>query len=252
MDRRLLDWARAVKAARKARVPPLWLFTDQQRLPDPFPAVARLPRGGAGVVLRHDADPERAALGRVLARLCRMHRLALVVAGDARLAAALGAGLHIRDGRWPGPANPARRHGTLLTSSAHDLSSVRRALRRGADLVFLSPVFPTRSHPGAPALGLLRWARLAHFAGSRVAALGGMDGDNVRRLPREACVAAGAIGALTVNATVASRPQCSPIAMQHPVEPLRRRGRSRNMSPEGRAVATTRHDARPNEEDLNA
>ena len=70
----------------------LWLFTDMVRLPDPFAAVSRLPRG-AGVVLRDDRDADR------LARLCRARGLALVVAGDARLAARLGAGLHLRDGR---------------------------------------------------------------------------------------------------------------------------------------------------------
>ena len=62
---------------------PLWLFTDARRLPDPRPSVARLPRGLAGVVLRHDGEPGRAALGRDLARICRARRLVLVVAGDA-------------------------------------------------------------------------------------------------------------------------------------------------------------------------
>lgn len=252
MDQRLLDWARAVKARRGARAPTLWLFTDPLRLPDPRPAVARLPKGGAGVILRHDADPARPALARALARLCRVRRLALVVAGDARLAAALGAGLHIRDGRRPGPNRPPRRRGALLTSSAHDASSLRRALRQGADLVFLSPVFPTASHPGVRALGPLRWTRLALRARRKAAALGGIDGRSVRRLPRRVCAAAGAIGALTVNAPVACGSQCSPIAMRHAVEPLRRWGRASNMVPEGRAVASTRRDARPNEEDMNA
>ncbi len=110
MDRKLLARARAVKAARRSSVP-LWLFTDARRLPDPLAAAARLPRGLAGVVLRHDGEPGRAALGRALARLCRRRRLALVVAGDVRLAAALGAGVHLRNGmlaRRCAPAAPDR------------------------------------------------------------------------------------------------------------------------------------------------
>jgi thiamine-phosphate pyrophosphorylase len=197
MDRKLLDWARAVKAARRSRVPTIWLFTDADRLPDPRAAVARLPKGGAGVVLRHDADSGRKALGHALARLCRARRLALVVAGDPRLAAALGAGVHMRDGRWPGVIRPARRGGALLTSSAHDGVSLRRAAASRAHLVFLSPAFPTDSHPGKAALGVVRWTRLARQAASPVAALGGIDGSSVRRLPRAACAGAGAIGALT-------------------------------------------------------
>jgi thiamine-phosphate pyrophosphorylase len=196
MDARLVAWARAVKTRRGPRLrylPVLWLFTDEHRLPDPLPAVARLPRGLAGVVLRHDHDPGRAALGLALRRLCRARNLALVVAGDVRLAAALGAGVHLRGGRWPGPLRLPRR---LVTSSAHSAEELRRAWRAGAHLAFLSPAFPTRSHPGAASLGPARWSRLAHAAHLPVAALGGIDHATIRRLPARRCVAAGAIGAL--------------------------------------------------------
>jgi thiamine-phosphate pyrophosphorylase len=178
-------------------IPRLWLFTDLHRLPDPRAAVAGLPRGQAGVVMRYDADPARAALGRDLARMCRERRLVLVVAGDVRLAAALGAGVHLRGGRWPGPT---RLRG-IVTSSAHSVADLRRASRAGAVLAFLSPAFPTSSHPGAPSLGPLRWGAMArHLRPSRswmrLAALGGVDGDSIRRLPIGACHAAGAITAL--------------------------------------------------------
>jgi thiamine-phosphate pyrophosphorylase len=245
MDAKLLAWARAVSRRRNCPpcLPPLWLFTDARRLADPRPVVARLPKGLAGVVLRHDADPERAALGRDLARMCRARRLKLVVAGDPRLAAALGAGMHLRGGRWPAGAPIApRRQGTLLTSSAHSGADLRRAARAGAVLAFLSPAFATKSHPDAAALGPLRWARLARGAASpkatqpqtalhvatphvatprnsalrvpapaksppaksvlpksalHVAALGGISGASVRRLPRNLCRQAGAIEALS-------------------------------------------------------
>src|ERR1700733_7196086 len=92
VDRGLLAWG---LRGRPAPIPRLWLFTDDKRLPDPREAVALLPRGRAGVILRHDADPERLKLGRDLARICRVRRLVLVVAGDIRLARALGAGVHL-------------------------------------------------------------------------------------------------------------------------------------------------------------
>ncbi len=193
MDRRLLSWARA-GMCRRLGVPPLWLFTDSRRLPDPRPAVARLPRGLAGVVLRHDKDPGRAALGHDLAGICRARGLALVVAGDARLAAALHAGIHLRSGRWPGAQ---RRSRGLVTSSAHGVADLRRAHRAGAVLAFLSPAFPTMSHPDARVLGPLRWCRIACTSPLPVAALGGVDGDNILRLSPRFCRAVGAITALT-------------------------------------------------------
>ncbi len=191
-DPALLAWGRSVAARRRGagRLPVLWLFTDTRRLPDPRPAARLLPRGISGVVLRHDDHPGRAAIGRDLARICRQRRLALVVAGDSRLAAALGAGVHLRGGHWPGP----RRRRGLITSSAHDPAQLLRASRNGATLAFLSPAFPTASHPGEPALGAVRWCRLARTAPIAVAALGGIDGKTARRLRH--CAGAAAIGAL--------------------------------------------------------
>jgi len=144
------------------------------------------------VVFRHDAAPDRAVLGARLAALCRARRLTLVVAGDARLAAALHAGLHLRGGRRPAALKLPR----LVTSSAHATAELRRARRAGAALLFISPVFPTASHPGGEVLGALGWRRLAARAGVvRACALGGIDGGSIRRLgPR--CAGAGAIEAL--------------------------------------------------------
>jgi thiamine-phosphate pyrophosphorylase len=203
VDAKLLAWARAtasrVPAAKRGNatpraahrcIPPLWLFTDPNRLTDPLASVARLPRGLAGVVFRHDSYPDRAKLAHDLARICRARRLILVVAGDPRLAAALHAGVHLRGGRWPGRS----RAGRFVTSSAHSLPDLRRAAKAGAELIFLSPVFPTASHPDTLTLGPALWARLARGS-AMAAALGGIDGETVRRLPRH-CRAVGAIGAL--------------------------------------------------------
>jgi thiamine-phosphate pyrophosphorylase len=190
VDGALIAWGRAVKARRRSALPPLWLFTDAVRLADPRSAVARLPKGLAGVVLRHDGAAERRALGRDLARLCRARRLALVVAGDPRLAASLGAGLHVRRSRFPLP----RLRSGLVTASAHDHAELVRAARAGVDLVFLGPAFATASHPGARPFGAAGWNRLARSVRVPVAALGGITGRRVRALP--AAAGAGAIGAL--------------------------------------------------------
>jgi thiamine-phosphate pyrophosphorylase len=193
MDERLVGWARAVKARRRTGQPPvLWLFTDAARLPDPVAAVQALPRGIGGVVLRDDTLPGRAALGRRIAALCRARRLALAVAGDWRLAAALHAGLHLRGGRRP---HGAPRWLRAATGSAHGTSELVRAARNRVPLTFLSPAFPTGSHPGAPALGPVRWGALARRCGG-AAALGGVDGRAIGRLPARFCRAAGAITAL--------------------------------------------------------
>ena len=77
-------------------------------LPDPRASVARLPRGRAGVILRHDDDPtaERSA---GIWPASAEHAGCFWSWRRLRLAALLGAGVHLRGGRWPRPASPPRR-----------------------------------------------------------------------------------------------------------------------------------------------
>lgn len=191
-DGQLLSWG----SRTPSRLPRLWLFSDLRRLPDPVAAARHLPVGRAGIVFRHDDAAQRRDIGRQLAAICRQRRLHLVVAGDARLAAALQAGQHLRAGCLSAPLRLRR----PATTSAHSIPDLIRARRLRADLVFLSPVFPTDSHPGAVSLGPLRWNHMVRYAGlsHSAAALGGISGGTVRRLGR-ACKAIGAIGALTAG-----------------------------------------------------
>jgi thiamine-phosphate pyrophosphorylase len=181
MDQRLVTWARSVK---RDSMPVLWLFTDAARMPDPLTLIAALPPGPlCGVVFRHDAAPNRAALGAAIAKICRARGIALVVAGDARLAARLHAGLHLRGGRRPGFLAPPRNR--PITASVHNAADSLRARRAGAEILFCSPVFPTASHPGAPTIGPVGFQRLARHAGTaKCYALGGIDGVSIRRLGR--------------------------------------------------------------------
>jgi thiamine-phosphate pyrophosphorylase len=169
------------------------LFTDEKRMADPSAAAQRLPRGISGLVFRHDGSPNRSALAHKLARICRARRIPMVVAGDVRLAAQCGCGVHLRGARW---SSSLRVRG-LITSSAHSMTDVRRAGRAHITLVFLSPIFETVSHPGARTMGQVRWASVARQATVPVAALGGVDGRTVRRIPKKLCYGIGAIGALS-------------------------------------------------------
>uniref|UniRef100_UPI00197E9146 thiamine phosphate synthase n=1 Tax=Burkholderia sp. Ac-20379 TaxID=2703900 RepID=UPI00197E9146 len=67
----------------------------------------------------------------------------------------------------------------LLSAACHDRASLLHAQRIGADLVTLSPVKPTLTHPGAPAMG---WAQFA---------------DCVAALPRDRAMAVYALGGMT-------------------------------------------------------
>ena len=159
---------------RRQPLPRIWLMTDERQGDALFGALARLPRG-AGVVFRHyslQPDARRALFDRVR-QVARKRRLVLLLGGSERLARAWRAdGAHGRDGQAAG----------LRSAAAHDLREIRSAERGGAQLLFVSPVFATRSHPGARALRPIGFARLARQTQLPVVALGGMSAARVRHL----------------------------------------------------------------------
>lgn len=167
-------------------LPTIWLFTDRRMGESLWGAITRVPRGG-GVVLRHHrSDPE---LGERVAALCRWHGLMLSVAGDAALAKVLGAAMiHNPDGAT---------EDLLVSRSVHDAAEAEAA--RAADMVFVSPVFATASHPGGVTLGIGRALGLARLCGVTAVALGGM---NARR--GQAAIAAGFHGWAGIDAFLRS------------------------------------------------
>jgi thiamine-phosphate pyrophosphorylase len=143
-------------------------MTDERMGAGLWPALRALPPG-SGVVFRHHATPaaNRRVLLRRVERLALARRLVLVVAGG-------GSG---KAGAHNGG------HGTRSVA-AHDRRQAIAGVRVGATLLFVSPVFATRSHPGARPLGAMRAARIGLGLGAGVIALGGMDERRWRRIAR--------------------------------------------------------------------
>jgi len=182
----------------RSGLPGLWMMTDPAREPDPLAAASRLPRG-AGVILRHYGAPARRALARRLARLCRRRGLVLLIAGDWRLALAVGAqGVHLPEGLVS--TQPVRRKpGWIITSAAHSRAALIAADRTGVDAVLLSPAFATASHPGVRTLGAVRFCALSRAIATPVYALGGITATTARRLAGARTRGFAAIGALSTR-----------------------------------------------------
>lgn len=159
---------------RRHSLPRMWMMTDERQGEELLAAVARLPPNRAGIVFRHYrlSPGERRALFDRVKSLARSRGILLLLAGPAAQARAWGADGSHGKGRGFG----------LRTASAHNLRDIRAAERSGAAAVFLSPVHPTRSHPGSPALGPARFTLLARRTRLPVIALGGMDAGRARSL----------------------------------------------------------------------
>jgi len=178
--------ARSRRSGSASATPVFWLVTDQARLPDPAPLLRRLPPG-SGVLLRLRDPVGREQAARRLLPQIRGLRLVLSVSADPALATRLGLGLHLPEAMARAGTGSAfrlarRRRRLKLTVATHGPAALARAARLGADCALLSPVYPTESHPGAPPLGRLRFARWARSARLPVCALGGMTASRAATL----------------------------------------------------------------------
>jgi thiamine-phosphate pyrophosphorylase len=173
-------------------VPALWLLSDERvATASLIRAAGRLPRG-SGIILRHYATPaaERKRLFGMLRRIADRRGLILLLAGDPASAGAWEAdGYHGWDDQRPSP-------NMIRSAPVHDMAQLRRAERQGADLIFLSPLFATRSHPGARPLGAVRFAAIARLAHVPVMALGGVGQRHHRLIRRLGASGYGAIDSL--------------------------------------------------------
>lgn len=159
-------------------LPKLWLLSDARNDTRLEHALRALP-GGSGFVFRHYHLPLGARHRRFaeLAALARACGHVVVLSGSPALARAWEAqGVY-------GAANAAERvYGLLCLATAHDGRQITLAAQAGADAVFLSPVFPTRSHPDSRTLGPERFRELAACSPVPVIALGGMTAERAREL----------------------------------------------------------------------
>ncbi len=161
--------SRLITPSTSRPLPKRWLMTDERMGDALWQALRRLPRGG-GVVFRHYSLPP-AARAQLFARVRRValaRGLVLVRAGTMRM---------------PGEGGVHGRVGSgLITWPVHSVRQARQARIAGAQAVFVSPVFATRSHPGAAALGVRRARAIGRAAGVPIIALGGMNETRFRAM----------------------------------------------------------------------
>ncbi len=160
-------------------------ITDTIRAPKWRVIIGGLSRTDA-VIFRDYHHPHRLEYAHEVAALCRARGIGLLIAGDWRLAHALNAGMHM-------PAYMARaalntyktKPIGLFSTAVHSEAALHRAAALGANMVLISPVFPTQSHKNARVLGVLKFMHLANCARNlhiTPYALGGMNVKTIKRL----------------------------------------------------------------------
>ena len=106
---------------------------------------------------------------------CRRHGAILLLNADPALVDTLGAdGVHLDGTRLAAYRKRPLDAGKLVCAACHTVAQLKQAETIGADIVTLSPVLPTASHPEAEPLGWKGFADIAAQTKLPVYALGGM------------------------------------------------------------------------------
>lgn len=114
-------------------------------------------------------------LARRTCALCRRHGARIVLNGPLESLGDLDAdGLHLPSARLMQLTSRPLLRPKLLSAACHSRDQLLRAQAIGVDFVTLSPVLPTRSHPGEPTLGWQQFETLVAQVTLPVYALGGM------------------------------------------------------------------------------
>jgi len=171
--------------------PELILITDSTRLETEhfFEAVEAALNGGVDAVLVREAQLSSAKLLAFCARLRSLTRgygARLIVHTQADVAQAVEAdGVHVAASaihEIPAMRRWLANTQICFSASCHTMQELAAAASSGAGFALLSPVFPTRSHAGAPHLGVQRFQDMAVHSPIPVIALGGITVDNRHRL----------------------------------------------------------------------
>lgn len=164
------------------RLPPLYAISQAGRLgTDVF--MARLQQAlenGVRLVQVREKDMDRSQLENfalAVIGLCHDFGARVMINGDIELARSTGAaGVHLQTAQYLGRTQPPVT-GLMWSASTHNRDELLQAAGLGAGFAVLSPVLPTRSHPGAPTLGWDGFASACAGTPIPVYALGGMRTD---------------------------------------------------------------------------
>lgn len=167
----------------------VFFFTDRKRCADLNLAIKKLPKNSAVIFREYDLDEvSREKLAREIIAICRERNHKILIGKNVELARKLRAdGIHFSDNdilpmavfnrqNWP--------REFIFSFACHNFLSVLKSQHLKADLLFVSPIFTTKSHPNIAPLGLMQLSKIIRVSKIPVFALGGVNEKNIHALKK--------------------------------------------------------------------
>ncbi len=174
-------------------------FTDRKRCDNLGEIIKNLPKNSAVIFREYDLSEEkRQELALEIFEICKKFGHKFLVGKSLGLAKLVNAdGVHFSD------LDSCKISGDkkfIVSMACHSLKSVARAQNSAVDIIFLSPIFATKSHENAKILGLNILLKACKISSKPVFALGGVNENNIAKI-----VKCGAFGFGAIEALVAAK-----------------------------------------------
>ena len=158
-------------------------MSDAHRGGDPLEVIKTLPKGSF-MIFRHYQEKNRAALAKKVLSKCRQRKILCLIGADIQLALKLNAdGVHLPEAHLKKIGHRPKVHkNMIITAATHSFKMVRRAYSLKINAAILSPVYKTKSHPGAPTIGRLQFAKICKHSKIPIIALGGIGPNQILNL----------------------------------------------------------------------
>lgn len=183
-------------------------FTDRKRCKDLTTIIKKLPKNSAVIFREYDLDDKnREKLAREILTICKEKNHKILIGKNLDLARKLHAdGVHFSDNDiLPSEVFLHKKNNLQIGSkfifsfACHNFLSVVKSHRLPVDLIFISPIFATKSHEATPALGLQTLSKIVRFSKKPVFALGGINKKNLPIVKKLGAVGFGGIEIFRVN-----------------------------------------------------
>ncbi len=170
-------------------------FSDQTRYVDFKTIIKNLPKNSIVIFREYHLESfAREKLALEFIKICRSYKHKILIAKNLALALKLKAdGVHFSDFDklplqllskknrqmsqfWP--------KNFIFSIACHNYLSVLKSQRIQADMIFISPILTTKTHPQQKNLGWLKFAKIFYISKKEVLPLGGMDKNAIKMLKR--------------------------------------------------------------------
>ena len=157
-------------------IPYVWFLTDSIKTKNPLDISRKLPFNSGIIIRSYDIKNKEKIIKNII-NLKKRKVHTVLVSGRHKMHSNVD-GAHLPS--WLNSSFFINKK--LISMSAHGARDIRKSINIRADIIFISPIFHTTSHPEEKSLGVIKLGLMAKLFKKPIVALGGINNNNISRL----------------------------------------------------------------------